>query len=1175
MDAISFVLGIKSSHLRSSHLKDLIYRGPASQSAKDASSAWVMAIYEDDSEKQIKFKRSITATGTSEYRIDGIVSSAQKYNSVLESHNILIKARNFLVFQGDVEAIASQSPKDLTKLIEQISGSLEYKAEYDRLRLEQEKATENSTFNFHQKRSMNSELKQYQDQKKESDEYDRKVAEKEHAILSQILWKLYHLQADLDSNSDEHQRKVSELSAVNEELVKVDRKLKDAEKDRAKSFKSIDKKQRALKNKQQERSANIPSMDAVNERIKSTKKSLKSIALRLETVIPDRDRQQASVKAAQSDLRHVEKAEIKFEKEQKAKERSAHAFKEEDLDEYRRLKDEFNKASASQKDEFTKASRQLKSVDEVVNSLQEKLYDHERRKRLLEDELSNLGRQHKEADIQTQGVTEELTAVKDSLARLQSLKSARERQEKNLNEKLQEALEKLSQYSAEERETEKELRTKENVATLKRIFPGVRGRLTDLCRPTQRKYDVAIATVLGRNIDAIVVETEKTAKDCIEYMREQRSGVATFLPLDTLTVPPINAELRSVHRQARLAIDIINYESAIERAVQYACSNTIVCDDLTVARTICYDNRVEVKAVTVEGTVIHKSGNLTGGQHENKRSGQRWTDAEAEGLRRLRDNLMAKLGELAGQKKQDSEEEPLESEIEVLEAKAAMLQHDLDAAAREISSRQEEISHVEEEAGEVQSKLVPTTREQSTLQANVASLQRDIDAIEDSIFTNLCRKTGLSNIRQYEERQGALAHAGAKRRAEFVAQKARLQSHLSFEETTLKETSERVVRMQANVSRDEAAMATFESEKKTLEAEIERISAEITELQSSIDQEKALCDTKSDGISQLKRDRSKIAKDIEALNKALGFLEGEKERMFVTRHALLRRCKLEEIDLPLLRGSIDRVPLERPLAQSEDSETAAVEDIEEWGIEIDFEELDDDLKMDGSESAEHTLEAHIQDLTTDLERMAPNTKAIERLEGVEHRLQTTEKEFDKSRREAKKAKDKFNAVHQKRMDLFTKAFEHIIAEIDGIYKDLTKSKNFPLGGTAYLSLEDSEEPFSAGIKYHAMPPMKRFRDMDQLSGGEKTMAALALLFAIHSFQPAPFFVLDEVDAALDNANVAKIANYIREHAGRGDQFVVISLKNALFHQSQGLVGVYREQSESSSKTLTLSLEQYE
>jgi structural maintenance of chromosome 1 len=137
-----------------------------------------------------------------------------------------------------------------------------------------------------------------------------------------------------------------------------------------------------------------------------------------------------------------------------------------------------------------------------------------------------------------------------------------------------------------------------------------------------------------------------------------------------------------------------------------------------------------------------------------------------------------------------------------------------------------------------------------------------------------------------------------------------------------------------------------------------------------------------------------------------------------------------------------------------------------------------------------------------------------------------------------------------------------------VYKDLTKSSAFPHGGTAYLDLEDTNEPVNGGIKYHAMPPAKRFRDMEHLSGGEKTMAALALLFAVHSYQPSPFFVLDEVDAALDNENVKKISNYIRTNSGPGFQFIVISLKTSLFQQSDALVGIYRDQPECSSRSLT-------
>lgn len=199
-------------------------------------------------------------------------------------------------------------------------------------------------------------------------------------------------------------------------------------------------------------------------------------------------------------------------------------------------------------------------------------------------------------------------------------------------------------------------------------------------------------------------------------------------------------------------------------------------------------------------------------------------------------------------------------------------------------------------------------------------------------------------------------------------------------------------------------------------------------------------------------------------------------------------------------------------------------------------------------------------------------RALDRLDAANTRLKSTETSFTAARNAARDASDAFEEIRAKRADLFNKAFTHISDQIGPVYKALTRSAAFPLGGQAYLTMAgDEETPFDGGLRYHAMPPLKRFRDMDALSGGEKTIAALALLFAVHSFAPSPFFVLDEVDAALDNANVAKVARYIREHAGPGMQFIVISLKTALFQESECLVGVLRDQTRNTSRAVTLDV----
>jgi structural maintenance of chromosome 1 len=133
---------------------------------------------------------------------------------------------------------------------------------------------------------------------------------------------------------------------------------------------------------------------------------------------------------------------------------------------------------------------------------------------------------------------------------------------------------------------------------------------------------------------------------------------------------------------------------------------------------------------------------------------------------------------------------------------------------------------------------------------------------------------------------------------------------------------------------------------------------------------------------------------------------------------------------------------------------------------------------------------------TNLQQLAPNLKAINRFDDVERRLLSTIEDFESARDNAMQAVQAFNEVRQERFECFMQAYRHVEANIDDIYKSLTSSSSHP-GGTAYLTLENPEEPYLHGIKYNAMPPRKRFSDMDQLSGGEKTVAALALLFAIH------------------------------------------------------------------------------
>lgn len=1219
MDAISFVLGIKSSHLRSTHLRDLVFRGRVLRTSKingdgsattngvnghrngdagsgdeesqngtqernDPKSAWVTAVYEDDAGDEQLWKRTITNQGVSEYRINDRVVSAQQYNEALESENILIKARNFLVFQGDVEAIASQSPRDLTRLIEQISGSLEYKADYERLKEAQEEALENQNFTLHRRRGINSEIKQYTEQKNEADNYNKKADERDQAIVTHILWKLYHFQRVIDESGAEIQRHQEELKEQRRGIEKYDRSLEEAKREQAKVGREVSKIEKTIKQQEKDIETKENGLVPTAEKIDITNKNLVNKNSRIAELSKEHDIHSNNVKQSTKDLKVVEKAQSQWESDfRKLAEQEGRELSTADLQRYNKLKEEVNKKTSADQIKVDSLGRQQKADEETVKSLKSKVDTVDWQAQKLGEELAEVGERKDSVNSQIKQTTKEISGVKKTFNEHTSerLRLAQLRTEKD--EKLQEVLTKLLEAEDGKKQNEKDLRLKATIADMKRMFPGVKGRVSELCKPVEKRYQTAVSTILGRNFDAVIVENEKTAIECIQYLREQRRGQATFIPLDTIQFTALNSNLKGQHRGCRMALDTINYERSLERAFSYVCGNAVICDDLAIAKTICWEKRNDVKAVTLDGSIIHKGGNMTGGQG-GKQDSRRWEDTEVENFRKLQEKLISELAALPEPRRGASEEEVLQGELTGLEQKLTYLKDEAKAHERNQISKQKELAHARQELGASKPKYEAKLRELQDLESTLKEFQDAVSEVQDEIFADFCQRFGYNNIRTYEAQQGSLQQEGAQKKLEFSTQKSRLENRISYEQQQLQETKSRIKVAQDRATQDDALVKELEAEKESSQNELDRLMVELDELTEQLEQQKAKHNQNAEKVAEQRREVQKRSKNVDGTLKAISGLEADRQLNASSRYTLLRRCKLEDISIPLEEESrgLDQLPLDDVLQTNpdamdvdDDQEAGTIPEVQEYGIEVDFDDLDEDLRESNDDKLDSELQDRVKTLNNELENMAPNMRAVERLGVVQDRLKTTDRDFEDARKRAKRAKDDFQTVKEQRFELFSKAFSHISEQIGPIYKDLTRDASLPMGGQAYLDMEDGDEPYLDGIKYHAMPPLKRFRDMEHLSGGEKTMAALALLFAVHSYQPSPFFVLDEVDAALDNSNVAKIANYIREHAGPGMQFIVISLKTGLFQGSEALVGIYRDQGANSSKALTLDLRRYQ
>jgi structural maintenance of chromosome 1 len=1216
MDAISFVLGIKSSYLRSSNVKDLVYRGRVlktstinadgdaiegievnghtngdvgsdeetqtqrSSQRNDPTTAWVMAVYEDDAGEEQTWKRSITSGGQTEYRLNNRTVTAKQYTDALEAENILVKARNFLVFQGDVESIASRSPRELTQLVEQISGSLEFKAEYERLKEETDKADDDHAFKLQQRRAMNTEIKQYQEQKREADAYERKVAERDDAIVNKVLWKLFHFQKVIDESSEEIQKHQEDLKEFRRVQQKYEEKLNNVKRQQARAAKEVSKVERSIKKKEKEVEEKENGLIPKDTMLAQSTQRIAEQENRLKTIAKDRDKYKTDVEKYEKDLVTVKKAQARWEKEwDQTQQSQGRALTANDLSEYNNLRGEVSKRSATDQIEVDNITRKLKTAEETASNLKMQAEKHESKLNELEELHGQLKERHATKGSQQKQTKSDIDKKKTEYNALQSDRIRNEQRRREKIEQFEEIARRLDEAKGHQQASRKEQAAREMVRELKSLFPGVKGRLHELCRPKQKKYEAAMGIVLGRQFDSIVTDTEQTANDCINHFKSKRAGWMAFIPLDTIQVKAVNANLKGMHKGMRLAIDTIEYDSAYERAVLYACGNSMVCDSMDVAKYLCFERKVNATAVTLDGTKIHKGGLMTGGQGRQDKQA-RWDDAAFENLTRTFEKLEAEIRALdpTNDRRRVQEEEGLQSELHGLEMRYNELVGEVKSLERNIKDKKKEMEFEKSQLREVQPKYKEQAQTVYNLREKLEGYQKSISDVEDEVFTSFCQRLGYGDIRVYEKQQGSLQQEALVEKQKFATQLNDVQNRLVFEKTRLQKAEDRMKALQETIKRDESTVNGLEAEKDIIQNELDTLKAELDLLAEQLSELQSTAEEHAQKVDEQRREFDKRNKNVVEKQRELAELEADVSKNRAEQYSLLRQCRIEEINIPLTDNSkpLSDLPLATgnsdPDAMDVDGDmTLTVDVAEDFGIEVDYDQLDDDLKDDDSEKTEAVLEGKKKSIEHELEKMAPNMHVAERLESTEVRLRDADKDRLSAQRRAAQAREDFEHVRSQRKELFNKAFNHIRDQIENVYKDLTKSQQTPLGGQAYLDVENEEEPYLEGVKYHAMPPLKRFRDMEHLSGGEKTMAALALLFAVHSYQPSPFFVLDEVDAALDNANVAKLLAYIQRNKGPGMQFIVISLKAGLFEGSETLVGVMRDQGINSSKALTLDV----
>jgi len=1185
MDAVSFVLGEKTSNLRVKTVKELIHGAPINQPV--ATTATVSAFYEETNDKgdakELIFTRKIVGSGT-EYRINNKVVNNKEYQKALEEIGILIKAKNFLVFQGAVESIAMKNPKERTEMFEKISGSGLLAEEYEKRKQAMVKAEEDTTFSLHKKKGINAERKEAKKEKEEAEKYQKLTQDLLDSKLEAQLFKLYHTEIDLKSIEEELKEHTKDINKLNSKKSNIENQVKAKKADCGKLSREVALKEKTITDNEGVLNKKRPLYLKAKQTTQHQTKKLDDAKKASSKTKANVEKQKSTISELEVELEEVNQLAESYEQElsQESQGQSLELM-DTQLEEYNQLKEHAGKRAAAIQGQLDKINREQRSDQESLDQVKQKKQDLSNRQKELEEQKQQYKQRIEQNNDYVKANVDKMDKLNAEYQKLQgSMHSANERYTE-VNGLLENVQHELNEARADKTESHRSQQKAEFVENLKSLYPGVYGRLVDLCEPVHKRYAVAITKVFGKNMEAIVVDTEKTGRDCIRYMKEQHIKRETYLPLDTLKVKPLNEQYRQLGGTSKLVVDIIKYDPAcIKKALVFTCASAVVCDTMEEARKLAFHGSERKRVVAIDGTMFEKSGVMSGGLGAIQQKAKRWDTKQVDQLKGRRDKYVSELKDLQVERRKEVALNDLRTEIGGLEGRLKHTKRDNDTMQNQsLISNSKELEVVAAKLEEVGPDIERYTSLIANREKEIKTIQGKKNVVEDEVFASFCEQIGVRNIRQYEEKQLVAQQEKTKKRLEFQKQQTRLQTQLDYEKS--RDFKDQLKKIDRTVKKFTEEIQKLKELEKAQLKEIDKDTGNLEKSRLECQALKRDMDEKETEIKEIKKQMTNHMKDETSLQKKISTKERQLEEKISDRHSLLKQCKMDDIKLPLKKGSMNDIEASGTSAHDEDMEVDQASSSQstrshhkEDSIVVNYNRLDDKYKDIDDEERKTFLQevtSNVSKLEGTLSRIAaPNMKAINQLDVVQNRLKETSDEFETTRRTARKAKMDFEATQKERYDKFMDAFEHVSQQIDDIYKELSNNAS----AQAFLGTENAEEPYLEGVGYNCVAPGKRFRPMDNLSGGEKTVAALALLFAIHSYQPSPFFVLDEIDAALDNTNINKVANYIRNQTKKNFQCIVISLKEEFYTKAESLVGVTADPDKecTTTNTCTLDLENY-
>lgn len=1145
-DAVRWVLGEQSAKtLRGASMSDVIFNG--TQKRKPLSYCEVSLVFDNDDHAlameaaEVMVTRRVYRNGESEYYLNRTACRLKDVVDLFRDTGIG-KEGYSIIGQGRIDEILSRKSEDRRQVFEEAAGIVKFKARKE----EADKKLQRTLENLERVDDILDELTK------------RLKPLEEQSRNARVYLELSTELKDLDLNlflirSDRARARLSELES---ELLTVQTILADTESNLTDKTARRDETQNRIDQLEEAITKARTELMECAEHVHESQKKLSALQSRRETRSENRQRIVREQEEAQERLAEIEKDHVRIQADVE-KQHSLIADAEQIL---RATQEAAEKAQAKEKEADAALEAQKAAVIDQMNRLSD-----------VRNDKTRLNTMQAQMETRLTEIEESSGALQEQEAALREALIAVEKQLKTENQHQQQCQEKLAQarqasdeadaaYANLRADVEKQsadmqaAASRHNVLTemtrdmegynmavrramtyaKQRGLTGVKGVLAQLMTVPQT-YETAIDMALGAAQQNIVTDTEETAKELINYLRQNRLGRATFLPMSAIRGKTLYGNERNALKLPGclgVASELVQCAPEYRGIVENLLGRTVIADNLDHGIPIMRAGNHAFRLVTLEGDVMHSGGSMTGGSAQSKVSNLLSRERE---LKELTAKLQTGRAELdkCRQELTQRQQTAQEKRQKVSDAVNALHQQEI-AVARE-QARRESVS------ADLNTHL---QRMQETEQARV-QLHQSLEDIRQQLETIEHQRTGAQGDQSaMEQKTIEMQNALVKARAEASAENDRLMVR-TLQLSDLRHGLSDLERDEAHAQQDQAQILREQERREQLlhemdeldaidENDMKREEAESARRQKEQLRQESAAQAIEQRRSQAQSDLRDILSDMENLHEAYN-RDSE---------------KLHKTELAKARIEGDQKNLQNRIWDTYKLTYAGAEE---------FRRTPFDEKESDRRAAE--LQGQIRALGT------VNVGAVEEYAETKARVD----DLTAQQQDLKRAEMDLRELIERLLIQMRSTFVENFSKMQGYFAE-TFTRLFG-GGHAELKLMDPDDPLNCGIEVNAQPPGKKLQLLSLLSGGERALTAIAILFAMLKLKPTPFCILDEIEAALDDANIGYYADYLKEYS-KGTQFIVVTHRKGTMERCNSLFGVAMEE-QGVSRMVSVSLQDYQ